>query len=61
MEQDIKYRMISKDEFDSLKRLFPGDEETWKKYRARCMSLLANHEMDIFVIETETGMIGERV
>lgn len=59
MEQDIKFRMISQDEFDSLKKLFPGDEETWKKYRAKCRNLLVNREMDIFVIETGTGMIGE--
>lgn len=35
MEQDIKFRRINQDEFDSLKKLFPGDEETWKKYRSK--------------------------
>ncbi|MCM1179634.1 MAG: GNAT family N-acetyltransferase [Clostridium sp.] len=57
--EDIQYRMIRKDEFDRLKKLFPDDEETWKKYRAECMRRLANREMDIFVIETGTGIIGE--
>ncbi|MCM1499106.1 MAG: hypothetical protein NC124_11640 [Clostridium sp.] len=58
-ELTIQYRMIRKDEFDRLKKMFPDDEETWKKYRAECMHRLANREMDIFVIETGTGIIGE--
>lgn len=59
MEQDIRFRKIRKEEFDCLKKLFPGDGELWKKYRAKCVGLLANHEMDTFVIETSTGVIGE--
>ncbi len=59
MEQGIRFRMLGEDEFDSLKKLFPGDEEIWKKYRAERMNLLANKEIDVFVIEAETGMIGE--
>lgn len=59
MEQHIKFRMISEDGFGSLKKLFPGDEKAWEKYRAQCISRLAAHEMDIYAMETEAGVIGE--
>lgn len=59
MERDIRFKKIDAEEFDRLKRLFPGDEELWKKYRAECVNRLTNHEMDIFVIEAEGEMVGE--
>lgn len=58
-EHDINFRMIKKEEFERLKSLFPGDEETWEKYKAMCLDRLANSEMDVFVVECGERFIGE--
>ena len=55
----MEFRKITIEEFDKLKRLFPGNEELWEKYRKTQVEKLEKKEIDIFVIENNENIIGE--
>lgn len=55
----MNYRKIDKVEFDKLKRLFPSDENLWKKYKEQRLKQFDNNEIDVFVIEENGIFIGE--
>ena len=55
----MEFRKITIEEFDKLKRLFPGNEELWEKYRNTQVEKLEKKEIDIFVIENNENIIGE--
>ena len=52
-------RKILKEEFIKLKKLFPGDDELWIKYKKQRLQQFDNKEIDIYVIEDEEKFIGE--
>ena len=55
----MNFRKIEIEEFDKLKRLFPGNEELWEKYRNTQVEKLEKKEIDIFAIENNENIIGE--
>lgn len=55
----MNFRKINKEEFNKLKRLFPDNNEIWKKYRAKRLEQFDRNELDIFVIEEDNIFIGE--
>lgn len=55
----MNFRKIEIEEFEKLKRLFPGNEEVWEKYRNMQVEKLEKKEIDIFVIENNENIIGE--
>ena len=55
----IKIRKIVPEEFGKLRRIAPGSDEMWKKYKEYRMNLFNNSECDIYVIELNNLIIGE--
>ena len=55
----MKFRKISKEEFDKLKSLFPGDDALWEKYKKQRMNEFNKNEIDVFVVEDNDVFIGE--
>ena len=55
----MNFKKIEIKEFNKLKRLFPGNEELWEKYRNMQIEKLGKREIDIFVIENDENIIGE--
>lgn len=55
----MNFRKIEIEEFDKLKKLFPGKEKLWEKYKRMQLEKLKNKEIDIFVIENNEEIIGE--
>lgn len=59
VEDKMKFRKIEIREFDKLKKLFPGSEESWEKYRKMQVEKLRKRQIDIFVLENDETIIGE--
>ncbi|MGN1298774.1 MAG: GNAT family N-acetyltransferase [Candidatus Scatovivens sp.] len=55
----MNFRKINIEEFDKLKRLFPGNDGLWKKYKKQRLDEFEKNEIDVFVIENENKFIGE--
>ena len=55
----MNFRKIEIEEFDKLKKLFPGNEELWIKYRNMQVEKLGKKEIEIFVIEDNENIVGE--
>lgn len=55
----MNFRKISIEEFDKLKRLFPGDDDLWKKYKKQRLEEFKKNQIDVFIIENENEFIGE--
>ncbi len=55
----MEFKKIEIEEFYKLKRLFPGNEELWEKYRNMQVEKLEKKEIDIFVIENNENIVGE--
>ena len=55
----MNFRKINKKEFEKLKRLFPGNEEMWIKYKKMRLQEFDKREIDVFVIENNEIIIGE--
>ena len=55
----MNFRKISKEEFDKLKSLFPGDDALWEKYKKQRMNEFNKNEIDVFVVEDNDVFIGE--
>lgn len=55
----MNLRKINKEEFEKLKRLFPGNEEMWTKYKKMRLQEFDKREIDVFVIENNEIIIGE--
>lgn len=55
----MNFRKIEIEEFDKLKRVFPGNEELWEKYKNMQIEKIEKKEIDIFVIENDENIIGE--
>ena len=53
----MNFRKIEIQEFDKLKRVFPGNE--WEKYKNMQIEKIEKKEIDIFVIENDENIIGE--
>lgn len=53
------FRKITKDEFDGLHDLFPGNEPMWIKYREMRLKEFDHKETDVYVIERNHAFIGE--
>lgn len=53
------YRKIKKEEMIKLKHLAPGTDESWDKYYSLRQEQFKNHELDIYVIELNSKLIGE--
>ncbi|MCI8618468.1 MAG: GNAT family N-acetyltransferase [Oscillospiraceae bacterium] len=56
---EIVLRNIKKEEFDRLLPLFPGDEACWQKFRQVRLAQFDAKEVDIYVLETAEGFVGE--
>lgn len=55
----MKFRKINIEEFDKLKRLFPGDDDLWKKYKKQRLEEFKKNQIDVFIIENENEFVGE--
>lgn len=55
----MNFRKIKIEEFDKLKRLFPGDDDLWIKYKKQRVEEFKKNQIDVFVIENENNFIGE--
>ena len=55
----MNFRKINKEEFEKLKRLFPGNEKMWIKYMEMRLQEFDKKEIDVFVIEDNGIFIGE--
>ena len=55
----MNFRKINKEEFEKLKRLFPGNEKMWIKYLEMRLQEFDKKEIDVFVIEDNGIFIGE--
>ena len=55
----MNFRKIKIEEFDKLKRLFPGDDDLWKKYKKQRLEEFKKNQMDVFIIENENEFVGE--
>ncbi len=55
----MNYRKINIEELDKLKKLFPGDEDLWEKYKKQRLEELKKNLIDVFIIENENEFIGE--
>ena len=55
----MNFRKIKKDEIDKLKRLFPGNNELWEKYKEKRLDEFEKNQIDVFVIENENYFVGE--
>ena len=53
------FRKITKDEFNGLHWLFPGDEQMWVKYQDMRLKEFGNKEVDVYVIGLDNIFIGE--
>ena len=56
---EIKCKMIDKNEFEKLKILFPDNDLMWEKYKKMRMMQYFRKEIDIFVLEYKQQIIGE--
>lgn len=54
----MNFRKVNIEEFDKLKRLFPGDN-LWKKYKKQRLEELKKNQIDVFIIENENEFVGE--
>ena len=43
----MNFRKIEIEEFDKLKRVFPGNEELWEKYKNMQIEKIEKKEIDI--------------
>lgn len=59
LPNQILIRKIDLIEFDELKRLFPGNDESWLKYRETRLKQFNNNEIEVYVIEYNGNFIGE--
>ena len=55
----MKFRKITIEEFEKLKRLFPNNEDMWIKYKKKRLEQLKKQELDVFIIEEDEKAIGE--
>ena len=55
----MNFRKIKIEEFDKLKRLFPGDDDLWKKYKKQRLEEFKKNQIDVFIIENENEFVGE--
>ncbi len=55
----MKFRKITIEEFEKLKRLFPNNEDMWIKYKKKRLEQLKKQEIDVFIIEEDEKTIGE--
>lgn len=55
----MKFRKINIEEFDKLKRLFPGDDDLRKKYKKQRLEEFKKNQIDVFIIENENEFVGE--
>lgn len=55
----MNFRKINIEEFDKLKRLFPGNDDLWKKYKNQRLEEFKKNQIDVFIIENENNFIGE--
>ena len=55
----MNFRKIKIEEFEKLKKLFPGNEEMWIKYKKKRLEQFEQEEVDVFVIENDKKFIGE--
>ena len=55
----MKFRKITIEEFEKLKRLFPDNEDMWIKYKKKRLEQLKKQEIDVFIIEEDEKTIGE--
>lgn len=53
------FRKITKEEFDKLHNLFPGDEQMWSKYRDKRLKEFDQKEIDVYVVEWDNTFVGE--
>lgn len=55
----MKFRKITIEEFEKLKRLFPNNEDMWIKYKKKRLEQFEKQELDVFIIEEDEKAIGE--
>ena len=55
----MKFRKITIEEFEKVKRLFPDNEDMWIKYKKKRLEQFEKKEIDVFVIEEDEKVIGE--
>ena len=55
----MKYKEISKEEFEKLQELFPDNQKMWQKYKSKRIKQFDNKELDVFVIEDDNKFVGE--
>ena len=55
----MKFRKITIEEFEKLKRLFPDNEDMWIKYKKKRLEQFEKKEIDVFAIEEDEKVIGE--
>lgn len=53
------FRKIKPDEMINLRHLAPGSDESWNKYYEMRQEQFKNKELDIYVIEINSKLIGE--
>lgn len=53
------FRKIKSDEMINLRHLAPGSDESWNKYYEMRQKQFKNKELDIYVIEINSKLIGE--
>lgn len=59
MNNNIKFKKITSDEFHKLRGLFSGTDITWNNYCNIRTNKIINEDIDIYVIEYNYEFIGE--
>ena len=55
----MDFHIIDKNDFDSLKHLFPGTDDKWNKYRNIRLNQLSDNKICVFCIIVDSKIIGE--